>query len=226
MPMNAYPGGPPGVPSQGGGTPPPGSGGGGWGPPPSGGGYGGPPPGYPPQQPPPKKSKVGLFVGLGCGCLLLIGCLIGGLAAMGGGLAGMMGPGEEVASAQITPGQPFAVTYTQSGSQRYKAWLEVDVSYTAGYQLNGNVLLAENGTAFGQYTMDEDGEGSPIQERSDVIRTGWTSTNLNGSGNASGTVSLFPIPARTDGGTVTISGTISSTPGMTGTIRLIVAKRD
>jgi len=65
------PGGPPGYggPPQGG--PPPG-----YGPPQQGyGGYPGAPPGGPggPLAPPPKKSKALLFVGLGCGALILLG---------------------------------------------------------------------------------------------------------------------------------------------------------
>ena len=48
----------------------------------------------------------------------------------------------------------------------------------------------------------------------------------DGDGSVAGNVSLFPIPARTDGATVTISGTISAPPGTTGTVRLLVAKRD
>jgi hypothetical protein len=96
-------GGPYGPPGGGGyGGPPPGGGGypppggappGGYGPPGGPPGYGGPPPGSPPgygppQQgyggypagppagpaaPPPKKSKALLFVGLGCGALILLG---------------------------------------------------------------------------------------------------------------------------------------------------------
>lgn len=159
--------------------------------------------------------------------MLLLACVIGGaVAAMGGGLAGLMGPGEEVVSTPITPGQPFTLSYVQDGDQKYKAWLEVDVSYTSGYDLSGNVLLSENNQPFGQYTVAEDGDGSPVQERSSVTRFNWTSTSVNGSGSASGTVSLFPIPARTASGTVTLSGTIHATPGTTGTLRLIVAKRD
>lgn len=239
MPMNAFPpGGPPGIPpaggppSGGGWGPPPGggggfgppSGGGGYGtPPPGGGGYGTPPPGgFPPQQPAP-KSKTGLYVGIGCGCLLLLACIGGGVAVWA---VGKMGPGDEVQSAPITPGQPFTLSYVQSGSQKYEAWLEVDLTYSAGYNLNGTLLLSENGSAFGQYTLTETGSGSPIQERSSSTRINWVSSNLNGSGSASGKVSLFPIPARSAGGTVTISGTISAPAGTTGTIRLFVAERD
>ena len=224
MPMNAYPpGGPPGTPP--GGTPP---NGGGWGPPPGGGGGWGPgtppPGGFPPAQQPPKKSRTGLYIGGGCGCLLLLACIGGGaFVAMSDMFAGM---GEEVVSTPITPGQPFSLSYIQSGSQKYKAWLEVDLTFSAGYSLSGNVLLSENNQPFGQYTVAEDGDGSAVQERDEVIRTGWTSSQVNGSGSASGTVSLFPLPARADGSTVTLSGTLNAPPGTTGSIRLIIAKRD
>lgn len=236
MPMNAFPpGGPPGGYGGGGGGYPPsgGGGGGGWGPP-SGGGWGpggppssgggyGPPPGPPPQ---PKKSRTGLFVGIGCGCLALVGCLIGGIVLAGGGISGLFGPGEEVVSTPITIGAPFTLTYVQNGSQKYEAWLEVDVSHTVGYNLTGTILLSENGTAFGQYTLQEDGEGSAVTERSSVKRVSWVNRNVNGNGSTSGTVSLFPLQARAAGAQITISGTINANPGTTGTVRLFVAKRD
>jgi hypothetical protein len=225
MPMQGYPpGGPPGTPPPGGAAPPPG---GGWGGPPGPGGPGTPPPGgFPPAQPP-KKSRTGLYVGLGCGCMLVLACLVGGgILAMGGGLASLMGPGEEVASTPIAPGQEFALSYVQDGSQKYRAWLEVDVSHSGGYSLSGPILLSENGQAFGQYTLAETGQGSPVQERSSSTRINWSSTHLGGSGSASGTVSLFPIPARTAGSTVTLSGTVNAPPGTTGTLRLFVAERD
>lgn len=231
MPMNAFPpGGPPGMPPGGGGYPPSG---GGWGPPPPGGssgGWGTPPPGgggYGPPSaapPPAKKSRTGLYIGLGCGCMVLLSCVIGAIVVATSG--SLFGPGEEVVSTPITVGQPFSLTYVQDGSQKYEAWLEVDVDYTAGYNLNGTMLLSENGTAFGQYSLEEDGEGSPVPERNSSTRVSWVTTNLNGNGSASGKVSLFPIPARSGGAQVTISGTIQANPGTTGTIRLFVAKRD
>jgi hypothetical protein len=239
MPMNAFP------PGHFGGTPPPGGGyppgggggGGGWGPPPGGppgGGWGGPPSGpggYPPggggygAPPAQPKSRTGLYIGLGCGCVVLLACVIGGVIAMN--FDSLIGaPGEEVATVTVAPGQPFTLTYTQDGSQKYQAWLEVDVDYTAGYNLTSTMLLSENNTAFGQYTLAEDGEGSPIAERNSSTRMSWVTTNLGGNGSASGKVSLFPIPARAAGSTVTITGTLNANPGTTGTIRIFVAKRD
>jgi len=221
MPMNAFPPGSfPGVPpSQPGGWGPPGT------PPP---GWGTPPPmGYPQQPqmmaPPPPKSRTGLYVGLGCGCLLLFAC-VGAAAAYF--VLQAAKPGEEVASTPVTFNQPFTVSYVQQGSQKYAAWLEVDVSYTSGYRITGTVLLSENNAPFGQYTLDEDGEGCPVEERDDTTRWEWSSENLDGSGSAGGTVLLFPIPARAAGGTVTISGTFTGQSGMSGTIRVIVAKRE
>lgn len=227
MPMNAYPPGGPGAPG-GAGTPP---GGGGY--PPPGGGYppggsypggsypGGSHPGGfpPPQQPPPKKSNTMLYLGIGCGCLAILGCLVGGGVVWG---IGSLGPGEEVVSTPINPGTPFTLSYVQDGSQKYEAWLEVDVGHTADYSLTGTILLSENDSAFGQYTVADDGDGSAIEERDGSTRINWTHT----SSATDGTVSLFPIPERTNGATISLSGTISGTPGTTGTMRLIVAKRD
>lgn len=76
-------------PPQGGGggfgPPPGGQPPGGFGPPPGGGGYGPPPGGQqqggygPPMGgEPPKKSKTGMYVGIGCAVLLFLGCLCGG----------------------------------------------------------------------------------------------------------------------------------------------------
>lgn len=231
MPMNAFPpGGPPGTPPPGGGGWGPPQGGGppsfGGGPPSYGGGppsYGGGPPsyggGFPPAQPPPKKSKTGLYVGIGCGCLLLLACGVGGGIWA---LISSMGPGEEVSSVDATVGQPFTLTYAQSGSQDYAAWMEVDLDHSSGYQLDGTITLEENGVAFGQYTMSEDGSGSPVTERSDSVRMSWVHTNSS----TSGTTKLFPIPNRTAGSTVTVRGTINAPAGTTGRIRIFVAKRD
>lgn len=200
--------------------------GGGWGQPPGGPGWGPPGAGYmAPQPPPPKKSRTGLYIGLGCGCLVLLSCIAGAIVLFSG-LGNFFGPGEEVVSTPVAIGTPFTLTYVQDGSQKYAAWLEVDLDYTAGYNLSGTVLLSENGTAFGQYTLQDDGEGSPVVERDDAVRINWSSTTLNGSGGASGTVKLFPIPARTANAQITLSGTLQAAPGTTGTIRLIVAKRD
>lgn len=232
MPMNAFPpGGPPG-------TPPPG-GGGGWGPPGGGGpppyggppsygggqppSYGGQPPsyggGFPPPQAPPKKSKTGLYVGIGCGCMLLLACIAGGGIFWA---VKSLGPGEEVSSVDATVGTPFTLTYNQTGSQKYAAWLEVDVSHTAGYQLTGTITLEENGVAFGQYTLNEDGSGAAVSERSDSTRINWVHTNSS----TEGTTNLFPIPARAAGSSITVRGTVNASPGTTGRIRIFVAKRD
>jgi hypothetical protein len=175
---------------------------------------------------PAPKSKTGLYVGGGCGCILLLACIAGGVVLAMGGIGGMFGPGEEVMSTPITVGQPFTLTYPQQGSQKYEAWLEVDLDFSAGYNLNGTLLLAENGQAFGQYTLQETGDGSPVTERSSSKRINWVTSSLNGNGSARGKVALFPLPARSAGSQVTLSGTIYANPGTTGTIRLFVAKRD
>ena len=214
-------------PSGGGGTPPPG---GGWGPP-SGGGppsygggppsYGGGPPsqgGFPPQAPP-QKSKTGLYIGVGCGCMLLLACVVGGgiYAAIDAA-----GPGEEVTSVDATIGQPFTLTYNQSGSQKYAAWLEVDLDHSSSYNLTSTIIMSADGVPFGQYTMAEDGNGSPVTERSDSIRLSWVHTGSS----TSGTTRLFPIPAQSSGQTISITGTVQAPPGTTGQIRIFVAERD
>jgi hypothetical protein len=237
MPMNAFPPGHFGTPPpSGGGFPPPGGGGGGgWGPPPPGGPqgpqgpYGPQPPQYPPYQgppPEPKKSRTGLYVGGCCGCLVILGCIAGGAFLFRSGLTDLFGPGDEIATTTVTPNQPYTVQYEQDGDQKYQAWMEVDVDYTSGYNLNGTILLSANGTPFGQYTLSESGSGSPVTERSSSTRFNWTSTNMSGNGSASGMVSLFPIPAQADGALVTLTGTINTPPGVTGTIRIFVAKRN
>ncbi len=122
----------------------------------------------------------------------------------------------------ITVGQPFSLTYIQDGSQKYDTWLEVDLNHTSSYNLNGQIMLSLPAGPFGQYTLAETGSGSPITERSSSTRVSWVHTNSS----TEGTVSLFPIPAQTSGQAVTISGTVYAPPGTTGSIRLIVAKRD
>ena len=156
--------------------------------------------------------------------LALIGCLAGGGAWW---MVNRLKPGDEVQSVTVQPGQPFVLTYTQDGDQRYMVWMEVDCSYTNGYSLTGPILLSANNSPFGQWTLAEDGSGSPIQERNTAVRYGWTSTSLNGNGSADGTVQLFPIAAQADGATVTLSGTITAGPGVTvRSLRVFVAERD
>lgn len=159
---------------------------------------------------------------------MVLACVIGGvvLAASSSSIRGLLGPGEEVVSMPLAIGQPFALTYVQEGDQKYEAWLEVDVEHTGGYALTSRVLLSENGTAFGQYTLDEDGTRSPVRERNTSKRYNWMSTSVPGSGRVRGTVALFPVPARTPNAQLTISGTIQAVPGTSGTLRLFVAKRD
>lgn len=215
VPMSAFPGGPPG--------------GGGFGSQPGGGGGGEAPPGAewrgsPNTTPaPPKKSRKGLFIGLGCGCLVVLGCLVGLVAMVG--LVGTLAPGEEVASTTVTFGQLFVLTYEQSGSYKYDAWLELDLEFSQGYELTGTVLLSESEVPFEQYTLREDGFASPVVERRSSKRINWRITRDSELGRVSGKASLFPISARAAGSRVSLSGTIEARPGTTGTIRLFVTKR-
>ncbi|MCC6556161.1 MAG: hypothetical protein IT372_24640 [Polyangiaceae bacterium] len=108
-------GGPP--PGGGFGGPPPG---GGFGGPPPGGGFGGPPPGgfgppgYGPPRPPQRKSNLGLFIGLGCGALVLIGAIIAAIALIATRKAAQEitsttpapGPGEPQPGTQPAPVDP------------------------------------------------------------------------------------------------------------------------
>ncbi|WP_126848342.1 hypothetical protein [Dermabacter sp. HSID17554] len=69
-----------------------------------------PPMGYPGAMPPEKKSKTGLYVGLGCGCLVLLALLIGVIALavmlMGGDDPKDSGDGGTTTSAAApAPGQ-------------------------------------------------------------------------------------------------------------------------
>lgn len=179
-----------------------------------------PPPAQP--TPPPQKGGVGKWIALGCGCLLIL--LIAG--GVGGFFAWKaMTPGEEVGAADIALGQQFQVAYTQSGDTQYEIWLDVDVAYSQGYQLNGPINISVNNQHVGQYQLAETGDGSPIQGRNVSKRAPWSSTNLNGSGSASGKVFLFTLPAYDDGASISVWGTINGSPGLTpNRLRLMVTE--
>lgn len=120
--------------------------------------------------------------------------------------------------------QPFSLTYVQAGSQRHEAWLEVDLQHAvSGYRLTGTIMLLSDGTPFGQYTLDERGTGSAVAERSSSARERWVSSVSDGRRRTQGVVSLFPLPARTPGESITISGTIGTGDGTAGRLRLIVS---
>jgi len=151
--------------------------------------------------------------------MLIFACLLGGGIFMA---INAMGPGEEVATIDATVGQPFTLTYSQDGSQKYAAWLEVDLDHSASYNLTGTIVLSADGVPFGQYTLAEDGSGPAVSERSDSVRLSWVHTGSS----TSGTTKLFPIPAQNGGQTITVTGTVNAPPGTTGRIRIFVAKRD
>lgn len=175
-----------------------------------GGGFGAPPPSGP-TPPPPKKSKLPLILGIGCGCVLVL--VIAG--AVGAYLFyRALAPGEEIATTDVQPGQPFTVTYTQDGDQQYEVWMDVDVSYTNGLQLNGPINISVNNELRGQYNLEMTGSGSPIRERSSSKNVNWVTTNLGGNGSASGKTFLFPLPAYDDGATITLSGTVTASQGL------------
>lgn len=175
------------------------------------------------QPPPPaKKGGAGKWIAMGCGCVLIV--VIAAVVAIFM-VVKSVGPGDEVATADATLGQQFQATYTQSGSQQYAVWLDLDVSYSQGYQLSGPINISVNGQHVGQYQLQETGSGSPIQGRSNRLTTSWVSTNIGGSGSTSGNLKLFTLPAYDDGATVLVWGTISGTPGMTATrLRLQVTE--
>ncbi|MGF1469275.1 MAG: hypothetical protein ACFCGT_24395 [Sandaracinaceae bacterium] len=142
-----------------------------------------------------------MYVGLGCGCLTILLCAVG----IGVGYTRLVPPtpGEERASMALSPGQPFTLSYVQHGDERYAAWL--DVATEAGtYQLRGPVLLSDDGTPFGQYTVDDDGVGPPVVERDREVRV----DRDPAQGAPRTAVRLFPLPRREDGHTISLSGTL------------------
>jgi hypothetical protein len=185
--------------------------------PPHGGGPGPPSPPNPFESPVEKPRGRTPMILAGCGCLaVLLAC--GGGAAVLAATGMLLSPGEAIATTPDTAvGAPLSVSYAQEGEQRYRAWMEVDV--TGPYRLTGTLLLLENGQPFGQYTVDDDGDGSPVDGRS-TTRLGWTRIN----DHTTGTVSLFPLPARSDGATIEVRGSLGN-PGASGTVRLFVTER-
>jgi hypothetical protein len=173
------------------------------------GGYGVPPPMQ--AAPPPKKGGAGKWIAMGCGCVLVIAIAATIAIIM---LVKSVGPGEEVTSTDAVLGQQFQATYTQSGSQQYEVWLDLDVAYTSGYQLAGPINISVNNQHVGQYQLAETGSGSPIQGRNTRVTYTWVSTNIGGAGGTSGKLKLFTLPAYESGATVTVWGTITGNPGL------------
>ena len=176
-------------------------------------GFGTPPPGGGgPPAPPPKKSRTGLYIGIGCGCALIAAIV----AALGFYfLFAAIGPGNEISTANVQPNTPFVLTYTQEGSGQREIWMELDVSYTQGLNLTGPINISKNNQVIGQYNLELTGSGSPIRERSSSKNVNWVSTNLSGSGSTSGKTFLFPLPAYEEGATISLTGTITASQGLT-----------
>lgn len=177
-------------------------------------GFGTPPPAGPmgPAPPQPKKSRVGLYIGIGCGCLLIASIAVALIIYLA---VGVLGPGDEIATANVQPNAPFVLTYTQTGSEQREIWMELDVSYTQGLRLAGPINISKNNQVIGQYNLELTGSGSPIRERSVSKNINWVSTNLSGSGSTSGKTHLFPLPAYEEGATVSLTGTITAAQGLT-----------
>lgn len=172
--------------------------------------FGTPPPAAPmAPMPPPKKSRVGLYIGIGCGgCLLIVTAIIA-IAA----LIVLKGrPGTEISSAPVAPNVPFTVIYTQTDDAQRDVWMELDVSYSQGLRLTGPINISVNNQVVGQYNLEMTGSGSPIRERNTSKNWDWVSTNLNGIGSTSGKTFLFPLPAYDNGATISLTGTIAADP--------------
>jgi hypothetical protein len=96
-------------------------------------------------SPPPKKSNPIIWILLGVGCLatlpivilLMAGMITGAALFAAPAITQAMGPGEEVASAYVSPGAPFAVVFTPEPGVDYEVWLEVDLSHSGALSLQG-----------------------------------------------------------------------------------------
>ena len=176
----------------------------------------------PPPTPPPNKGGVGKWIAIGCGCATIV---IIAIAVTIFFVVKSAGPGTEVAAGDVALGQQFQVPYTQSGTKQYGIWLDLDVAFSQGFQLNGPINISVNNQHVGQYQLAYNGSGSPIQGRSSSKRINWVTTNINGNGSARGKVFLFKLPAYDSGASITIWGTINGTPGMTAQrLRLMVTE--
>lgn len=128
-----------------------------------------------------------------------------------------LGPGREVGSALITPGVPYSLDYVTRSGDDSGVWLDLDLGYAQGIQLTGPLAVRVNGTVIAQYNVNmTSGEcASPVRESSTSFCLGWRSTNLNGAGTLSGQTRMFKVPTQPRGATITVSGMIFASPGIT-----------
>jgi hypothetical protein len=177
----------------------------------------GPPAGNWGPPPPAPKSSALKWIGLGCGGLLLLGCL-GSVAvwAIGRSALGAFGPGEELSAAPVTPGVPFVLSYSQGAtSHETRVWLDLDVSFSNNLQLSGALTLRCNGTPIGQYNLQvANGEcTSPVRESSNASCFSWRHSQANGQGSMAGQTRLFVVVPQPPNATITLSGLVFASPG-------------
>ncbi len=167
--------------------------------------------------PPPPKRSPWKFVALGCLALIALTCA-GGMAAffLVRGAVLNLGPGTEIASATALPGAPYELRYRPAKRNDTAVWLDLDVTFAAGVQLTGPIMVRSNGTPVAQYNLNlTSGEcHAPVRGESTSMCFNWRTTNLNGSGSLSGQTRMFKVPAQPAGAVVTVTGMVFASPGV------------
>ena len=165
---------------------------------------------------PPPPARGGLRL-LAFGCLGV--GLLGGLGAVTAAyFVGEKLVGTSLASADLAPGAPAALSFTDPGKGANAAWLEVDVTHTHGFQVMGDFTVSAGGRALGRYHLDGDLSGrcaNPVVGQNGAACVHWRFTQVGAAGTVSGRTRLFEIPAQAAGAIVTVAGTLYVSGGVT-----------
>lgn len=147
-----------------------------------------------------------------------LGAALGALTQLASGCGTQFQPGEELATVQVTPGEPFRVGWTSDGSVQ-QLWLAYDVAFQGGmatirqggrWKVEGPFDLEDDGEPAGSWTLSFTDKLPPVAGepyRREFDKRGVTS---NGAGFQSGWIHLVTLPDSEEGATLTLEGTFEA----------------
>lgn len=164
--------------------------------------------------PPPKKSRTGLFVGLGCLGLFLFVALVGGSLLWFEEGKGIHVPDTEVTNVPVRPGVPFQVDFVWSGPSYAfnNVWLVIEDGQKAGGEFTVEVTVK-----CGSYGRDE---------RKTVSIPGYDVKQLDDKGSSFGAwIYLIDEYKRGSSAPVQCSGTVTPLKGTWTKAHIAVTQR-
>ncbi|NCG20872.1 MAG: hypothetical protein GWP91_17830 [Rhodobacterales bacterium] len=132
------------------------------------------------------------------------------------GCSGLLGFGEEQGRASIQSRQPFTVSFTTKSPDAHHTWFDTDLEAKKDYQVTGRMAFGKK-----KWKVKLDKSGSPVIGGGNRTTLYWSETNLRTS-QVSGTIFAAEIPAVPVGTKIDLKGTLTLTPGTTGTVDVVV----